>query len=92
MREKPVGVPELYSAAVRNAMQGASVRAGAIGNERFLPDNENSEIGISVSGQDLLGCRGPLQTFPSSGREQEQESSAGRGVEQLLKAGQIHVG
>ena len=42
--------------------------------------------------QDFLDCRGPLQTFPSSRRQQQQQARAGRSVELLSEAGDIEVG
>ena len=42
--------------------------------------------------QDLLDCRGPLQTFPSSRRQQYQQAHAGRSVELLFEASNVEVG
>jgi hypothetical protein len=73
-----IGVPELTRARIGNAIESGTSRRAPIGAEDWLPDHEHAKIRVAILFQKLSDCGGPPQTGGSSGRDEQQETRAGR--------------
>lgn len=86
-------VPIVADAAVACAGAGGGVRRSGVGVHDGDPDEEDADVALRELIEHGLNCRGPLQTFHSSGREESDDAGlVSGGVEGLLESVEIEIG
>jgi hypothetical protein len=90
MRNQQPLVPELGGTVIGNARQRGGRRPAPVRRQHRFPDDKNAYRPTGKLLQNSLGCRGPLQTDWSSGRqEQKHPNIVFGGVKQTLDRGQV---
>lgn len=86
-------VPIMADAAVACAGAGGGVGRSSVGIHDGDPDEEDADVALRELIEHGLHCRGPLQTFDSSGGEEGDDAGlVSRGVEGLLESVEIETG
>ena len=83
-------IPKLASARVVDPGERAAAGRSPIGDKNRFPNNKYAHSPLRILGQEMFGCRGPLQTIRSRGRKQQDHTwHVEVSVEHPLKLGNI---
>jgi len=78
VRQHSTPIPILHRSYIRNAREGSGRWRSKIRRQHRLPDRKNPYVLVIDFPQQLSGCRGPLQTNRSSGRQHNDNADRGR--------------